>query len=312
MKCEHCKCEMPFGINPQARYCSEKCKRDARNIRKSIAESARYHGNEEYRKKRISASMTSQAKTQSKEKKALRIARQYEQDPNWKAVARMKERAKKKGVSYEQYVKKYAITKKPKVIVEKYAPVTASHSAHMKPYCEIIGHAAHVEERRKHINRQKYHEKVSTIEGVIHNRMKTRLRQSVARQLKKDGVKSITLSKLGYTPAMLVARLEETMPEGATWGDFMNGDLHIDHFIPCAAFDLSIERHVRALNSLVNLRLMWAKENLAKNSKFYGISFGRTSDKKVPESIVDAILIGDFASFETCVKLATMSETWES
>ena len=69
---------------------------------------------------------------------------------------------------------------------------------------------------------------------------------------------------LGYTVAELVAHLRRTLPKGATWEQFLAGDLHIDHITPRAAFDLTDADEVRACWSLGNLRLLEADKNRAK------------------------------------------------
>lgn len=72
---------------------------------------------------------------------------------------------------------------------------------------------------------------------------------------------------LGYTMAELVAHLQRTLPKGARWEQFLAGELHIDHITPRAAFDLTDLDEVRACWSLGNLRLLRAKDNLAKAAR---------------------------------------------
>lgn len=69
---------------------------------------------------------------------------------------------------------------------------------------------------------------------------------------------------LGYTMSELVSHLQRTLPDGAKWEQFLDGELHIDHITPRAAFDLTDIDEVRACWSLGNLRLLRARDNLAK------------------------------------------------
>lgn len=74
-------------------------------------------------------------------------------------------------------------------------------------------------------------------------------------------------ARLGYTMSELVEHLRKTLPKGATWQQFMDGGLHIDHIVPRACFDLTNEDECRACWSLGNLRLITAMDNQAKHSK---------------------------------------------
>jgi hypothetical protein len=72
---------------------------------------------------------------------------------------------------------------------------------------------------------------------------------------------------LGYTPGELRDHLARTLPRRASWSDFEERRLHIDHIVPTIEFDLSTDEGVRACFALSNLRLLWAKDNLAKGAK---------------------------------------------
>lgn len=47
-----------------------------------------------------------------------------------------------------------------------------------------------------------------------------------------------------------------------------HGDWHIDHVIPCAAFDHTIEKEIKACWNFKNLRALWGTENIKKSSAF--------------------------------------------
>lgn len=67
----------------------------------------------------------------------------------------------------------------------------------------------------------------------------------------------------------LIERLEQTMPEGYTWQDFMKGKLQIDHIIPISAFNFIKSEHTdfKRCWALENLRLLPARENSIKCNK---------------------------------------------
>jgi len=68
----------------------------------------------------------------------------------------------------------------------------------------------------------------------------------------------------GYTVKSLREHLSNTMPKGKTWLDVARGDLHIDHVLPSAAFDLTTLAGVRNCYALSNLTLMSAMDNTTK------------------------------------------------
>jgi hypothetical protein len=272
--CIYCGSQKGPELSPTSGYCSDQCRKTDKSNKRKIRYRERYNTEPDFRKKLIS-----KASDYNKKNHKVIMDKRYESDPDWKSKARREERAKTLGISYDEYMATRAIKDwgKPKPVVQKTAPAWTSHSAHFVEYCKQIGCASHVDLRRKQNNRDTYYRKVVTVEGVVMNRMKTRLRQVVQRQLKRTVAHSVTLSKIGYTPEMLVDHLAKTMPDGATWDDFFSGDLHIDHDIPCAAFDLSKKEHVMKAYSLSNLKLMWASDNLSKNSKYAGVRFSAKS-----------------------------------
>ena len=69
----------------------------------------------------------------------------------------------------------------------------------------------------------------------------------------------------------LKTHLELTMPKGYTWNDFLSGDLHIDHRIPIAIFNIKSvkSKGFEACWALENLRLLPAFENCSKRDKLF-------------------------------------------
>ena len=54
---------------------------------------------------------------------------------------------------------------------------------------------------------------------------------------------------------------------GMTWENHTRSGWHIDHIVPCAAFDLSDPAQQRACFHYTNLQPLWAKTNLKKSNK---------------------------------------------
>ena len=96
-----------------------------------------------------------------------------------------------------------------------------------------------------------------------------KMRVVIGRALKgnKSGRKWETL--VGYSLNDLLKRLNETMPKGYTWQDFLEGKLHIDHKIPKSVFNFTKPEHIdfKRCWALNNLQLLPARENMVKHDK---------------------------------------------
>lgn len=110
--------------------------------------------------------------------------------------------------------------------------------------------------------------------------VKERMRRQVSKAKKRDGIASVMREaiyrggssrkverELGYSIAELKRHLELQFTRGMNWQKFASGQIHIDHIIPQAAFDMADDDEWRRCWCLSNLRPMWAKENLAKRDK---------------------------------------------
>jgi len=74
---------------------------------------------------------------------------------------------------------------------------------------------------------------------------------------------------VGYSLGSLIKRLKKTLPKGYTWDDYNNGKLHIDHIVPISAHNYTKPENpdFKKCWALKNLRLLPAKENIAKGAK---------------------------------------------
>ena len=112
------------------------------------------------------------------------------------------------------------------------------------------------------------------IRDYYENKRKTNLKYNLNYKMRKAIKKSLKGNKAGrtwesltgYTLTDLKRRLNETMPEGYNWGDYLTARLHIDHIIPISAFNFTKPEHTdfKRCWALNNLRLLPARENIIK------------------------------------------------
>jgi hypothetical protein len=106
-----------------------------------------------------------------------------------------------------------------------------------------------------------------------HNCPEKRIYELLRRRMKKvikDGVKrGRSLELIGCSSAHVRAHLESQFRCGMDWTNMGTGKglWHIDHIIPCAAFDLTREDQQRICFHWTNLRPMWSLLNIAKGKK---------------------------------------------
>lgn len=107
-------------------------------------------------------------------------------------------------------------------------------------------------------------------------RIKQLIGKSIRQYIKggKGGLSTFKL--LGYSPEALHARLMATMPHNRTWDDFMQGNLHIDHITPVAAFEFKsvTDPQFKQCYAIENLRLLEAIDNLKKGARKCSIDNG--------------------------------------
>jgi len=71
---------------------------------------------------------------------------------------------------------------------------------------------------------------------------------------------------LGISYQGLKEWLEAQFTEGMTWEN--RPDWHVDHIIPCDAFDLTVEQNQRICFWYKNLQPLWAEENMKKSNTY--------------------------------------------
>lgn len=129
------------------------------------------------------------------------------------------------------------------------------------------------EENKEKINKKsaeyknkKYNED-PTFRLVILHRARVNALIKNLKMNKNVAYKDSKLELLGCSPQELKEWIENKFIEGMSWDKLGVHGIHIDHVIPCAKFDLSIEENVRKCFHYTNLQPLWAKDNLSKGSR---------------------------------------------
>lgn len=94
--------------------------------------------------------------------------------------------------------------------------------------------------------------------------LKTRIVNAVKQQGTKKSYKSAEL--LGCSVPELMKHLESQFDNRMTWDNHGKFGWHIDHIIPCAAFDLTKPEEQKKCFHYSNLQPLWAADNYKKTS----------------------------------------------
>jgi hypothetical protein len=92
--------------------------------------------------------------------------------------------------------------------------------------------------------------------------LRSRLRNALEGKKKSD--RAVNL--VGCSLEDLKAHLESTFQEGMTWAN--QGEWHVDHILPCVAFDLEDPVEQRACFYYKNLQALWKVDNSRKGGRY--------------------------------------------
>jgi len=120
--------------------------------------------------------------------------------------------------------------------------------------------------RKTDSNRQKIKDKrkndpLFALEANLRNR----IRNAVVKIKSKKADKFIKL--LGCSLQQIKDHLESKFQDKMVWENYGKHGWHVDHIIPCSAFDLSTEENQRICFNWINLQPLWGDENSIKNDK---------------------------------------------
>lgn len=122
-----------------------------------------------------------------------------------------------------------------------------------KIYCQNNKDKQNKQRRKKYKSDFNYRVKVM---------MRGRIRQAL-----KNNHKSFTVEELiGCSIEELKQYLEKQFKPGMTWDNWAYDGWHLDHKIPCAAFDLSKPEEQFECFHYTNLQPLWAEENYNKRA----------------------------------------------
>lgn len=138
------------------------------------------------------------------------------------------------------------------------------------------------QERRRYFHKKRYEEKYDEIlkytnqyrrnrytndpEYRIHTLLNSRLKQALKGQLRADTTRNL----LGCTIDEFKEYIASKFEEGMTWENHGQRTWHLDHRIPCAAFDLTDLEQQKQCFHYTNLQPMWRKENQEKTCYYNG------------------------------------------
>jgi len=116
---------------------------------------------------------------------------------------------------------------------------------------------------REQINEQRRERKEKDPNFRIVGNLRSRVSAAIKNQ---GGVKAFkTIELLGTTVDHTRDHLESQFVEGMSWSNY--GEWHIDHIVPCAAFDLTDIEQQKKCFHYTNLQPLWAKDNISKGDK---------------------------------------------
>jgi len=98
-------------------------------------------------------------------------------------------------------------------------------------------------------------------------KIKASMRRRFYKVIKHQAESSKIVEISGCSLEFLRSYLESLFTKGMSWDNYGVNGWHIDHIIPCSAFDLSNPDHAKRCFHFTNLRPLWAKDNLEKSSK---------------------------------------------
>ena len=110
-------------------------------------------------------------------------------------------------------------------------------------------------------------EKTKKARKIQSQKPQSKLRKSLANRVKRLlNSKTEHFNELvGCTPKELAIYLENLFQPGMSWD--RKDEIHIDHIIPCRAFDLTRKEERLRCFHYTNLQPLWAKDNIQKSDR---------------------------------------------
>lgn len=125
---------------------------------------------------------------------------------------------------------------------------------------------AYKENHRKWCREQYHKMKKENGPDFIQYKLKSNIGRRIREILGQDKSERC-IDYVGCSLDELRSHIEKTFVEGMTWDNY-GSEWHVDHMIPCAAFDMNDPLQQKACWHHTNLQALCAKENISKKDKF--------------------------------------------
>jgi hypothetical protein len=141
---------------------------------------------------------------------------------------------------------------------------------------------------RENPDRHRMHRRKLDRHRPTEHKIAQSIRHRVRRVLAGNVKSGKTIDLLGCTWTEFRKHIESMWLDGMSWEN--RKDWHIDHIIPCSAFDLSNPKHQAICFHHRNMRPIWAEENLTKGDTITD-GFGQMWSKTCPLCKEDTMFI---------------------
>jgi hypothetical protein len=110
----------------------------------------------------------------------------------------------------------------------------------------------------------------------LHFKLKRRIGSRIRAVLRKTIKTTKTVDLLGCSIAEFKEHIEKQWAVNMSWGNYGRRGWHIDHIIPCIAFDLTKQEEQIKCFHYTNLQPLWALENASKGDLLPNGTRGRS------------------------------------
>jgi hypothetical protein len=117
-------------------------------------------------------------------------------------------------------------------------------------------------ERRNRNEREKYN-------SDPNRKIVVNLRNRINKFVKDKEKSKTTMELLGCSLEEFKKYFSNQFIIGMTWDKFMNGEIHMDHMVPCIWFDLKDPEQQKLCFHYSNIQPLWEKDNLIKNDNLF-------------------------------------------
>lgn len=143
-----------------------------------------------------------------------------------------------------------------------------------RDYYALNKDAINVSRRTQEGRKKRSESAMRTFKTNPNSKLATLLRNRVRAALKAKTRQLTALELIGCTLEELRSHLESRFLPGMCWNNHTLKGWHIDHVIPCSAFDLSKKEDQRRCFNYKNLRPLWWIDNLKKGKSMKQLTGG--------------------------------------